>query len=300
VVAVRTNGSSPLWDRYIPPPSVAFRADHWGADFQEITYGAAGGTWDVVCSCLHIAQLVTPAHHIGRGGTAIVVPSAAVKVPGQRIVGGWRGLMLGRHVFVSPAQFQALVGEEFRPDHLPTFTFARQGEPPRTDRSIEHMLAALSLDLRDGSPGGSLFAQTALAAILHRLIGPRPSWNGRGAGLEACDRAIARVIERIQADLAQRLTLVDLAAEIGVSVQYLCRAFRQATGLSPHQYVIRERVRLAHELIARTDLSLSQIARNCGFTDQAQMATTFRKVAGTSPSKIPRSPRGSGRPSGGR
>jgi AraC-like DNA-binding protein len=60
-------------------------------------------------------------------------------------------------------------------------------------------------------------------------------------------------------------------------------AFRKSVGDSPHQYIIRRRIERAQGLMLSTDLSLSEIAAQCGLADQAHLTRLFRKVAGESP-----------------
>jgi AraC family transcriptional regulator len=64
----------------------------------------------------------------------------------------------------------------------------------------------------------------------------------------------------------------------------LCRAFREATGVSPHQYLLRCRVEHAKRLIAR-GLPLAEVAVQCGFADQSQLPRTFVGHVGTTPGR---------------
>ena len=257
----------------------------WGADFHEVEYGPYG-SWDVDVSLLHISTLLTPTRHRAGGSRSpfqLMAPSGAVVVPGQRLLGGWMGAMRGRHLFLTTEEVERILnaklgGAGFQPRH-----FLQQGEANHRDTVVEHLMEVLSLDAAAGSPSGPLFAQFVISALLHHLLGtddetlPLRRLGGR-------DRQVQQVVDQIQAELAGRPSLTALAASIDVSVQYLCRVFKQATGLTPHQYLLRERVKRARRLIEAGQLTLAEVADEVGFADQSQMTTTFKKVLGVTPS----------------
>ena len=64
------------------------------------------------------------------------------------------------------------------------------------------------------------------------------------------------------------------------------RAFKQATGKSPHSYLIDRRVAKARALLRDSSASLAEIALMCGFNSQAHMATLFRQRLGASPGQL--------------
>ena len=98
-------------------------------------------------------------------------------------------------------------------------------------------------------------------------------------------RALQRVREFIEAHLEKNLGIPELAAVTGLSKFYFARAFKQSTGMTPHGYVVRCRVRRAQELLASTDLPLSEIAVAVGFADQSHCARRFREHVGMTPSR---------------
>lgn len=95
---------------------------------------------------------------------------------------------------------------------------------------------------------------------------------------------LRRVQEFIQANLAEDLGLQTLAALAELSPKHFARAFRQSTGLPPHQWVVLRRVERAQALLA-TGSATAEIALACGFADQSHLTTTFRKVVGTTPAR---------------
>ena len=97
-------------------------------------------------------------------------------------------------------------------------------------------------------------------------------------------RARQRVREYIDAHLESNVSLEMLAGIAGLSISRFARAFKQSEGVTPHEYVMRCRVRRAQELLAATDMSLSQIAYTSGFSDQSHLTRRFREQVGLTPS----------------
>jgi AraC family transcriptional regulator len=68
-----------------------------------------------------------------------------------------------------------------------------------------------------------------------------------------------------------------------LSPVYFARQFRRATGVAPHQYLLRARVVRAKHLLAATDLRIATIALDCGFCHQEHLTRAFRKQCGITP-----------------
>jgi transcriptional regulator GlxA family with amidase domain len=97
-------------------------------------------------------------------------------------------------------------------------------------------------------------------------------------------RALRRVREYVQVHLATNISIQMLAAVAGFSMYHFARAFKQSEGVTPHCYLVRCRVRRAQELLAQTDMSLAEIARASGFSDQSHCTRRFREHVGVTPS----------------
>ena len=97
-------------------------------------------------------------------------------------------------------------------------------------------------------------------------------------------RALRRVCEYVEAHLEKNISLQMLASTAGLSMSHFARAFKQSQGVPPHEYLVRCRVRRVQELLATTDLPLSEIARASGFSDQSHCTRRFREQVGVTPS----------------
>lgn len=80
-----------------------------------------------------------------------------------------------------------------------------------------------------------------------------------------------------------KVGLAELARECGLSRSHFSRAFRTATGLPPHKWLLARRIELAQELLRNPKLSLKEIAIRCGFTDQSHFTRVFSKNMHASP-----------------
>jgi AraC-like DNA-binding protein len=96
-------------------------------------------------------------------------------------------------------------------------------------------------------------------------------------------KALRRVREYIDAHLGEKVSIDMLAGVAGLSPFYFARAFKKSEGVTPHDYLIRRRVERTMELLAGTDLALSEIAIAAGFSDQSHCARRFREHVGVCP-----------------
>jgi AraC family transcriptional regulator len=87
----------------------------------------------------------------------------------------------------------------------------------------------------------------------------------------------------IEDNLSSAIRSADLARMVRLTPCHFIRAFRNSFGDSPIEYVIRLRIRRAAKLMLSTAASLSEIALECGFSDQAYLCRLFRRVMGDSP-----------------
>ncbi len=92
-----------------------------------------------------------------------------------------------------------------------------------------------------------------------------------------------RVIDHIEAHLADPIKVDVLARLAGLSASQFTRAFRRSTGVPPHRWHLNARIRRAQQLIRDTDQPLAEIALSIGFADQSHFANTFSRWMGVSP-----------------
>ncbi|WP_416067224.1 helix-turn-helix domain-containing protein [Rhizobium sp. ZK1] len=93
-----------------------------------------------------------------------------------------------------------------------------------------------------------------------------------------------RVKKYIEENLSTAISLDELAGLVRLSTSYFSAAFKVSFDMSPHNYIISRRVEHAKHRMANSSDSLSEIALDCGLSDQAHLSRIFRKATGTTPS----------------
>lgn len=94
---------------------------------------------------------------------------------------------------------------------------------------------------------------------------------------------LKRVIEYIDTHISEQITLADLAGAAGMSRMYFACQFKVATGMRPHDYVLKKRIERAQHLLLTTSEPLVEIALGVGFQTQAHFTTIFKKIVGNTP-----------------
>ena len=117
-------------------------------------------------------------------------------------------------------------------------------------------------------------------SILGKMA-PAPQAHG---GLSPA--AMRRVREYVDAHLGGSMDLATLAGVAGVSIHHFARGFKHSAGVTPHHYLTQKRVERAQDLLAHTDLPLSEIAYAVGFSDQSHLARHFRQMLGVTPGQF--------------
>src|SRR6516165_4904738 len=198
----------------------------------------------------------------------------------------WSGGFDWLHIYLEPGLVARVAAEACDLDP------ARLTIPPLDALDLPHLRAAMSAvdcELTNGGAGGPLAAESlanVLAVhLIRHLMAPRPIARGRDGTLPR--GRLRAVVEYIEEHLDAGLTLEQMAAAAHLSVYHFARQFKAATGLPPHQYVIRRRVERARQLLqAGTDLSLAEVAACTGFSDQSQFTHHFKRLVGVTPGQF--------------
>ncbi|WP_315779420.1 MULTISPECIES: AraC family transcriptional regulator [unclassified Bradyrhizobium] len=144
-----------------------------------------------------------------------------------------------------------------------------------------------------GRPSRLLAEQFAYTLALHvsdRYATQRPTGPEQAPPLD--DRVRARIAEFVRADPGAPLTLAAMAEVAGMSPSSFLRSFKQATGTTPHRFVVEQRVLAARRLLSTSDLPIVEIALSLGFSSQSHFGAVFRAVTGESPARYRRMQRG--------
>ena len=159
------------------------------------------------------------------------------------------------------------------------------------DTATQQLMKLLVADSADGYPASRLYTDHLIHALIYRflVIGREDDPQSVVKPVSPLPKHILRrVIERMR-NLNSGVSLQVLAKESGYSRVHFVRMFRAATGYTPHNYLLKLRVERVRELLARTTLSLTEIALECGFSSHSHLSRVFRQILGATPSEYRRS-----------
>jgi AraC family transcriptional regulator len=94
---------------------------------------------------------------------------------------------------------------------------------------------------------------------------------------------LRRIKEFLDANISRGIGISEVASLVGLSQFHFIRAFKHSVGLSPYQYVLSERIRVAKELLSKRDLSNAGVAHAVGFSNVSQLNRVFLKLIGVTP-----------------
>jgi AraC family transcriptional regulator len=94
---------------------------------------------------------------------------------------------------------------------------------------------------------------------------------------------LEQVIDYMKANLTQDISILDLATLSSMSESHFSRSFKQSVGMAPYQYLMRQRIERAKQLLKQQSLSISTIALDCGFANQTHLTKVFHKMTGMTP-----------------
>ena len=160
--------------------------------------------------------------------------------------------------------------------------------PPLPELMVLGELAQAAADGRSDiglDEVGALFASRFIEVVSSRARKP----------VAAAERDRRRAVETalwIDAHSHEAIDLEHAAAQAGISPFHFLRLFSSVLGVTPHQYLVRSRLRHGARLLADNDRSITDIAYDVGFGDLSNFVRTFHRAAGVSPRKFREASRG--------
>ncbi|WP_273651828.1 GlxA family transcriptional regulator [Cellulomonas fimi] len=125
------------------------------------------------------------------------------------------------------------------------------------------------------------------SAVARRMVVPPHRDGGQAQYVDTplpCDAdTLAPLLAWMVENLDQELTVPDLAARAFVSERTFARRFKSETGTTPAAWITRQRLVRAQEMLERSDATVEEIARLCGFGTAAVLRHHFARTLGTSP-----------------
>jgi AraC family transcriptional regulator len=197
------------------------------------------------------------------------------------------------NVSSSPSQPVARAGDQSARDMIGA-AIGNVALLAKVNSPVDHVIRSLSsaletVELERDEP----CAEALRRAIAARLAALHPEMRAANyAGEASANRRpiqalqkwrLRRVIEYVDSNLSNRVTLLDLAAVAGLSRMHFASQFRVATGLRPHEFLLQRRIRHSRKLLRNTPMTIVEIALTVGFQTQAHFTTVFKRFAGCTP-----------------
>jgi AraC family transcriptional regulator len=156
------------------------------------------------------------------------------------------------------------------------------------DAQLENLAWALKAEVEGSYPSGRLYLDGLAVAVASRLVGSHSSAAVEQARHRSRlpERRLRDVLAYVEEHLGRDVSLAELAAVAGLSVTHFKRLFRESVGASAPQYQIRRRVERARRLLGETELPISRIALESGFSHQSHLALHMRRALGVSPKAL--------------
>lgn len=153
------------------------------------------------------------------------------------------------------------------------------------DSTILHIAQMFKLELLNGGLAGKLYVESLRNLLAVHLL---RNYNFTVTKPLLVDGALDtfkldKVKNFIEERLAEDLSIADMAAVAHMSQFHFARAFKTATGTSPHRYLTLRRMERAKVLLKVTRISIAEIAYGLGFANHSHFIAQFRKAVGTTP-----------------
>lgn len=152
------------------------------------------------------------------------------------------------------------------------------------DAQIFHLGMALKAELEAGCPTSKIFVDSIASALATRLVthySDKRTLPTHATNL--AQQQLRSVTDYINDNLELDLSLASLAALVDMSPYSFIRSFKSALGVTPHQYIIEQRMELAKFLLSHTQLPIVEIALRAGCSSQSNFTVLFRKQVGMTP-----------------
>lgn len=185
--------------------------------------------------------------------------------------------------FGLPLPLLSKVIEEVSPQSGATLDFGHLHTTGCSNPFILQTLEQIWSEVAQPWLGSRLLIESGIVALALALLKEaqiKATVAGRG-GLAS--NQLRLVLDAMEGQLGEDMSLSMLAGIAGVSPTHLSRAFKQSIGKSPFRWLSERRIHRAKELMIDPQMSLAQVALSVGFSAQAQFSTAFLRVTGSTP-----------------
>ncbi|ESJ21482.1 AraC family transcriptional regulator [Cupriavidus sp. HPC(L)] len=153
------------------------------------------------------------------------------------------------------------------------------------DPALERLGQAMAVAHTHDHGVGRMFAASVAQAIVARVVANhvRRMATSRHVPNALPQWRLRRAFSFIDANLSAPIGLADMAGSVGLTRMYFAAQFRRATGMRPHEYLVRRRIERAQDLLRGDEGTVLDVAMRCGFRSQAHFTTVFKRFVGDTP-----------------
>lgn len=160
---------------------------------------------------------------------------------------------------------------------------------PKPDLLVWQIVLALKTVLETDATNSCFYAESMATALAAHLL---RNYSTRKHILQEYEDGLPKyklkqALEYMNAHLSENVSLAAISDELGISQFHFCRLFKQSTGMTPHAYLIQQRVERSKQLLKQKECRMLDIAMiACGFANPSHFAKHFRRHTGISPSSF--------------
>jgi len=213
---------------------------------------------------------------LANGSVAIVPATAAHQV-------SWNQENTFTLLFLEPNQLAQVAHETVNGDRvelMPQFAMP--------DPLIHTIGQALQAEMAANGLGSRLFVDSLTTALSIHLLRHYSTLTRTitSENRSLTHTQVQQAIDYIHIHLERDLSLAEIASVVNISPTYFASLFKRAMGISPHQYVIQQRVEQAKFMLLKTDLAIVDIASKVGFSSQSHLTQQFKRLTGMTPKQV--------------
>jgi len=187
------------------------------------------------------------------------------------------------HCHLDPAFVATIAHESINPDRVELLQIMK-----KADLLLHQLGLALKSSLEEDGSDSRFYADAMATAMAAHLLRHYATRNHHFQQYEdgLSKQKLRQAIDYMQAHLDESLSLSAIANELGMSQYYFCHLFKRSTGMSPHQYLMRQRVERARHLLKQPEQTIISVAMDCGFANPSHFAKCFRQHTGMNPKQF--------------
>jgi AraC family transcriptional regulator len=144
------------------------------------------------------------------------------------------------------------------------------------DPTMHWLASAMRREVESGAGSGRLYGESLSVALLSYVLDRIPASRLRVSGALS-EAQCRRLRQHIRDRLCEDLTLAELASFVGLGPRQFSRLFRNAFGVTPHRYVLNQRLDEGARRLSQSSFDVAEIALSLGFSSQSHFAAAFRK-----------------------